>query len=117
MEEFVSYITASTPRALFLLFSLIFAIYAWYYLARSTAHPALKILGSFIPLIPTIGPFLVLWIFSMPDKQHPDNRASMNHWGRGGRFIGNGSGRFTYTDSPDAAPDRPVKLKAFFWRK
>ncbi|MCP5079716.1 MAG: hypothetical protein GY951_16895 [Psychromonas sp.] len=102
MDLILNYITESTPRAVFFAFSFVFALYAWYYIYRSSDYVFLKVLGALIPLIPTIGPLLVLWIFNIPDKQHVSKRATMNHYGAGGKFFGFGSKRHTYSDVSDS---------------
>lgn len=117
METFITYATASTGRLALLIIAGILALLAWVKIAKSGMHIILKVLSAPIPLIPIFGPIIVFWIVHMPDRAPKDLRASMNHWGRGGRFIGGGSGRFTYSDSGDEAPDRPVKFKATFWKK
>ncbi len=117
MEHFIDYATASTGRMVVLAAGLLLAVIAWWKLVRSDCPLILKILAFPIPLIPVIGAFIVLWTFSMPARQSKDLRAAMNHYGQGGRFIGNGSGEFTYSDPPDESPDRPVKFKPLFWRR
>lgn len=109
--------TENTGRTLVLIVALLLAIVAWVKILRSDSPTILKLLALPIPLIPIVGAIIALWIFSMPSAQPKDLRASMNHYGNGGRFIGNGSGRFTYSDFGDEAPDRPVKQRAFFWRR
>ena len=101
MDLIINYITTNAPRAVFLAFSFLFALYAWHYIYRSSEHPFLKIIGSFIPLIPTVGPLLVLWIFNIPNKQDISKRATMNHYGIGGKFFGFGNKKHTYSDIPN----------------
>jgi len=117
IESFYLYATAKNSRALVFSVSLILALVALVKLARAPTHLFLKIVSLPILLVPVIGPIIVVWIMTMPSKQPKDLRASMNHYGQGGRFIGNGSGKLTYSDFEDEAPDRPVKFKALFWRK
>ena len=81
--------------------AIIFSLWAWVYIWRSSAHIIIKVAGSFIPLIPILGPVLVIFIFGMPDKQDKSLQATMNHYGRGGKFIGFGSNRYNYTDLPE----------------
>ena len=104
MDLILNYITESTPRAIFIAFSFLFALYAWLYIYRSNSHIFLKIIGSFMPLVPTLGPLLVLWVFNMPDKQSVDKQATMNHYGEGGKFIGFGDNKYTFSDINDNDP-------------
>ena len=102
MDLIINCITESTPRAIFLGFSFLFALYAWYYIYRSGEHIFLKLIGSFMPLLPILGPLLVLWVFNIPNKQHFSKRATMNHYGVGGKFFGFGGKRHTYSDITDS---------------
>jgi hypothetical protein len=52
----------------------------------------------------------------MPDRADPKLRATMNHYGIGGRFIGFGSGRFkpdevSSDDGEDWNPSVPERQK------
>ena len=94
-----------TTRWLLLGASLAFTILVWFRLIGLKEHLGLKVLIAVVALIPVIGPIVGLWITGMPDVQPRKFWATMNHWGKGGRFIGFGSGRFTYGDLSDQGKD------------
>src|SRR5512139_2230020 len=54
-----------------------------------------KIVGTLTAAIPLFGPLLYAFV-QMPPKIPVHLRATMNHRGRGGRFIGGGSKQFNY---------------------
>lgn len=81
--------------------SFIATIFVWQRLLRFNEHPALKVAIAVIAVFPILGPLMGLWIVGMPDMTAPHLRATMNHRGTGGRFIGFGSGRFSYDDHSD----------------
>ena len=111
MDLILNYINANIPRAIFIAFSILLALYAWRYIYRSNSHIFLKIIGSFMPFIPTLGPLLVLWVFNMPNKQPVDKQATMNHYGVGGKFIGFGDNKYTFSDvSNNDSKDNDKKL-------
>ena len=87
---------------------LIIAILAWavsvvlvWALWKSGEPLWFKIVGTLVAAIPFFGPFLYSFV-RMPPKAPVHLRATMNHYGKGGRFIGFGSNRFNY--DPVVAP-------------
>ena len=40
----------------------------------------------------------------MPNKQSIDKQATMNHYGEGGKFIGFGDNKYTFSDINDNDP-------------
>ncbi|MBX3678493.1 MAG: hypothetical protein KF853_15875 [Rhodocyclaceae bacterium] len=78
--------------------SLIGTMFVWWRLQTWQEHRALKIVLAVVALFPVIGPFLCIWILATPDRAHPRLRATMNHFGIGGRFIGFGSKAFGHDD-------------------
>lgn len=94
-----------TTRWLLLGISFAFTILVWFRLISLKEYFGLKILIGVVALIPVIGPIVGVWITGMPDVQPRKFWATMNHRGIGGRFIGFGSGRFTYGDLSDQGKD------------
>ena len=74
--------------------SFLATLYVWWRLFRFREYLVLKIPLAFVAIVPVIGPLVALWIIGMPERTHPKLRATMNHYGIGGRFIGFGSNRF-----------------------
>ena len=72
------------------------ALYLWTRIYKSNDPTWYKALLYLITLIPVFGIFTYLFAQGMPTKAPQHLRATMNHYGRGGRFIGNGSQRFNY---------------------
>ncbi len=107
--------SAETIRWLLLAASFLLTLFVWFRLIRLKEHPALKVVIALLALIPVLGPLIGLWLTGMPDVQPRRFRATMNHWGIGGRFIGFGSGRFTYSGQPgegkDWNPSVPERIK------
>jgi hypothetical protein len=94
-----------TVRWTILAISLVLTVLVWFRLFRLREHPILKVLIGIVALIPVIGPVVSLWLVGMPDKLPRKFRATMNHYGRGGRFIGHGSGRFMHGDVSEEGKD------------
>jgi hypothetical protein len=94
-----------TVRWVVLAISFAFTLLVWWRLLRFNEHPILKFLIGIVALIPVIGPLVGLWLVGMPDVQPRKFWATLNHYGRGGRFIGFGSGRFTHGDMSETGKD------------
>ena len=97
--------SVETTRWVVLAASSLLTLVVWFRLIRLEEHPALKVAIALVALIPVLGPLMGLWLTGMPNVQSRKFWATMNHWGRGGRFIGFGSGRFTYGDQSDKGKD------------
>lgn len=88
---------------------LIVAVLAWavsavlvWFLWKSQEPLWFKIVGTLMAAIPFFGPFLYSFV-RMPPRAPAHLRATMNHHGRGGRFIGFGSNRFNYDPVVESA--------------
>ena len=85
------------PLPLLIVVSLawVFSVAIIFSLWKSEESFWFKIVGSIAAALPVFGPFLYHFI-KMPPRLPTHLRATMNHHGRGGRFIGFGSERFNY---------------------
>ncbi len=73
------------------------ALYLWTHIYKSCDPSWYKALLYLITIVPIFGIFAYLFAQGMPTKAPLHLRATMNHYGKGGRFINNGSQRFNYT--------------------
>jgi len=94
-----------TVRWIVLAISLAFTFLVWFRLLRLNENPVLKFFIGVVALIPVVGPLVGLWLVGMPDIQPRKFWATLNHYGRGGRFIGFGSGRFSHGGLPGEGKD------------
>ncbi len=78
-------------------------VYLWSQIYKSTDPVWYKILLAIITIIPVVGVFMYFFAQGMPSKTPEHLRATMNHYGNGGRFIGGGSQRYNY-DPVDQTP-------------
>jgi hypothetical protein len=85
--------------------SLLATVYVWWRLLHWKEHAALKVAIALLALFPVVGPLMCLWVVGMPEPADPALRATMNHRGRGGRFIGFGSGKFNYDPGSERGED------------
>lgn len=90
------------PLPMWILIGLCWAISVWLALSlwKSKEPVWFKIVGTLVALIPIFGPPLYYFL-EMPPRHPSKLRATMNHSGTGGRFIGFGSGRFNFDPVPD----------------
>ena len=72
------------------------ALYLWTRIYKSSDPSWYKVLLYLITIIPIFGILAYIFVQGMPSKAPQHLRATMNHYGQGGRFIGNGSRRFNY---------------------
>lgn len=99
----------SVPLILVLLASLAATLFLWRRLVTWEAPRFLKGVLAIVALFPVVGPILTLWVIAMPDRLPERLRATMNHYGQGGRFSGFGSRRFGPDDISDNGADwRPT---------
>lgn len=75
-----------------------------------------KIVGTLTAAIPFFGPFLYAFV-QMPPKIPVHLRATMNHPGRGGRFIGGGSKRFNYDPVFEQTESKQKRFHQFSSRR
>jgi len=102
-------VEVSVPLILVTVISLAATLYLWRRLFRWEAPRFLKVVLAIVALFPVVGPMLTLWVIAMPDRAPESMRATMNHYGRGGRFIGFGSRQFRPDDTSDTGADwRPT---------
>ncbi len=90
-----------TVKSLVLLASAVATIFAWIKIFRSKEHWILKITQFLIAIFPVFGPFCYFFLFNPPEKQPVHMRATLNHYGTGGRFSGGGTRRFNYDPTDD----------------
>ena len=117
IDSFISFASSSPSKLWFSIVAIVLFLISLWFIWITKEHLALKVILLVVSFIPIIGPILIFFVINIPNRAPKDLRASMNHWGSGGRFIGNGSGRFTYSDCENEAPDRPVKFNPFFWKR
>lgn len=111
MDDVINFITESNSRAIFFSLSFFLTLWIWYYIWRTPTNVLLKLLYSCFAAIPFIGSLLVLWIIYMPDSQPIDKRATMNHYGEGGKFIGFGDKQYTHSDFVNSSNNKPKNHK------
>lgn len=111
MDEIINFITDSNSRIIFFSASFFLTLWVWYCIWRTHANTPLKLLYSLFAAIPFIGSLLVLWIIYIPDSQPIDKRATMNHYGEGGKFIGFGDKQYTHSDFINSANNKLKKQK------
>jgi len=78
---------------------------------KSKEPPWFKIVGTLTAAIPFFGPFLYAFV-QMPPNIPVNLRATMNHRGRGGRFIGFGSKQFNYDPIFDQAESEVQRVSS-----
>jgi len=98
MDEIINFVIQNNYRIIFISVSFFLTLWIWYYIWHASTNVALKLLYAFFAAIPFIGPLLVLWIIHIPDSQPIDKRATMNHYGQGGKFISTGNKQHTHSD-------------------
>jgi hypothetical protein len=76
--------------------SAIGTVLVWARLAKQDVSGTEKVLTGLLAIIPIIGPLMGLFTTSAPPPAPENLRATMNHYGNGGRFIGGGSRQFNY---------------------
>src|SRR3712207_4849311 len=77
-------------------------IYVWTLLSKSEEHWLLRLFLAGFAVVPIFGPLLCVWIVGLPPRLPSHLRATMNHYGRGGRIIGFGSGRLIHPNAEEA---------------
>lgn len=70
--------------------------FVWWRLWHAQWPWAAKLVVGVLTAFPVLGPLMGLFATSAPEPAPERMRATMNHYGRGGRFIGFGSGRFNF---------------------
>lgn len=111
MDEIINFITQSNSRIIFFSTSFFLTLWVWYLIWKKPTNVLLKLLYSCFAAIPFIGSLLVLWIIYMPDSQPRDKRATMNHYGEGGKFIGFGDKQYTHSDFIKSSDNKLKKQK------
>ena len=84
------------PVAIFGLLSAAATVFVWRRIWHAQWPLAAKITVGLLAAFPVLGPLMGLFVTSAPEPAPEHLRATMNHYGRGGRFIGFGSGRFNH---------------------
>ena len=82
--------------AFFVLLSTAATMFVWWRIWKAQWPLAAKIIVGLLAVFPVLGPLMGLFVTSAPKPAPEHLKATMNHYGRGGRFIGFGSGRFNY---------------------
>jgi hypothetical protein len=82
--------------AIFGLLSATATVFVWRRIWHAQWPLAAKITVGLLAAFPVLGPLMGLFVTSAPEPAPEHLRATMNHYGRGGRFIGFGSGRFNH---------------------
>ena len=95
----------SVPLIIVLMASLAATLYLWRRLVSWDVPRFLKVVLATVALVPVIGPILAFWVIVIPDRAPERLRATMNHYGRGGRFIGFGSRQFRPEDISGTGAD------------
>ena len=85
-----------TTKWIIILVSECVTVYLWTHIHKSTDPTWYKVLLALITIIPVVGVFIYLFAQGMPSKSPQHLRATMNHYGNGGRFTGGDSQRFNY---------------------
>ena len=90
-----------TVKWIVLFLSAIATVFAWAKIIKSNEHWILKTIQFLIAMFPVLGPILYFTMFNPPKKQPVHMRATLNHYGTGGRFSGGGTRRFNYDPIDD----------------
>jgi len=98
-----------TTKWIIIFISECITVYLWTHIYKSTDPTWYKILLALIIIIPVVGIFIYFFAQGMPSKSPQHLRATMNHYGNGGRFIGGGSKRFNYDPVEQANEKTPNK--------
>lgn len=83
------------PILIVIVASWVFSVFLALSLWRSAEPRWFKVIASIALALPVFGPFLYFFL-EMPPKAPIELRATMNHYGQGGRFSGFGSKQFDF---------------------